>query len=112
MQTKLNISSNLGNPYQSKNQALVNISGFTMGRIGLATRLVGHMVVWVSCGKTPLTNVLLLYTVMMTGCAALEYPVQIRICILSMCIYLTNVTDNHDMYMDYLSKIAVFSGGY
>ena len=27
------------NAYQSKNQALVEISGFTMGRIGLASRL-------------------------------------------------------------------------
>ena len=42
------------------------------------------MAVWVSCGKIPLTNVLLLQTVTMTGCAALNYPVPIRICILSM----------------------------
>ena len=30
-------------------------------------------------------------SVIMTGCAALNYPVPIRICILSMFIYLTNV---------------------
>ena len=53
-------------------------------------------------------SVLILYTVIMTGCAALKYPVQIRICILSMCY---ECTDNHDMYRDYLSKIAVFTAG-
>ena len=29
------------NAFQSKNLAIVNISGFTMGRIGLATGLIG-----------------------------------------------------------------------
>ena len=48
----------------------------------------------------------------MTGCAALKYPVQMRICIIIINVYLLyECTDSHDMYMDYLSKIAVFTAG-